>query len=202
MSINLIRPITADGVRLFYRSNYDVRSGMVGGHYRGPLFIPPKGNDQKGLFRLLDPDNVLAQIRLYRWFSEEYERDQKRGDGNFSNLILKDDLMGQCFEGVPMSKHRIGRMLRMIVQYETNFQKNRSPKTGNRALMYWRWTHPLDVVYGLEHLMATWLPRVVKADGGKCETTEDLIEEFQVLLDQEQEEDHELVAMILEKKLY
>lgn len=198
MSIKHHTPVEADGIRLFYRTEYDIRKGNVGGHYRGPLFIPPKSNDGKGLFRLLDPDNVVAQMRLYRWFLGEYARDKKRADGNFSGMILKDDLMGQCFDDWPSAnKHRVGRLLRLIVQYETNFQ-NRSAEGG----MYWRWAHALDVVYGLEHLMLTWLPRVVEADDGTCKTAEDYKEELEIIQHQTKEEDRQLVSTILENKLY
>ena len=198
MSITLHTPIEADGIRLFYRTTYDIRKGNVGGHYRGPLFIPPKSNDGKGLFRLLDPDNIVAQMRLYRWFLAEDARNRKRADGNFSGLILKDDLMGQNFDDWPSAnKHRVGRLLRLIVQYETNFQ-NRSAEGG----MFWRWTHALDVVYGLEHLMLTWLPRVIEADGGSVKTVEEYKEELEIIQGQTKEEDRDLIATILDKKLY
>lgn len=201
MSINLIRPAEADGVRLFYRTRYDVRKGMIGGHYRGPLFIPPKSNSEKGLFRIMEPDNIMAQLRLYRWFLEEYERDKKRGDGNFSGLILKDDLMRQCFPDWPTAnKHRVGRLLRLLVQYETNFQKNPS-KENPRSQMFWRWTHPLDIVYGIEHLMVTWLPTAIEADGGTVKTTEDYMEELEIIQGQTKEEDRELISTILNNKL-
>lgn len=190
-------PIEADGKRLFYRTTYDVRRGNVGGHYKGHAFIPPKSNDGKGLFRLMDPDNVMAQMRLYRWFIAEYDRDLKRDDGNFSGMIQKDDLMRQNFTDWPSAnKHRVGRLLRLIVQYETNFQ-NRSPEGG----MFWRWNHPLDVVYGLEHLMLTWIPMLVEADGGTCDTDEDFKEELEVIKHQTKEEDRELVATVLNLKI-
>lgn len=198
MSFTHHTPVEADGIRLFYRSHYDIRQGNVGGHYRGHAFIPPKSNDGKGLFRLLDPDNVMAVMRLYRWFHGEYERDIKRADGNFSGMIQKDDLMGQCFADWPSAnKHRVGRLLRLIVPYETNFQ-NRSAKGG----MFWRWSHPLDMIYGLEHLMFTWLPRVIEADGGTCSTDEEFKEELEIIRFQTKEEDHAFVDMILDKKLY
>jgi hypothetical protein len=197
MSIKHHTPIEADGIRLFYRTDYDVRKGNVGGHYRGPLFIPPKSNEGKGLFRLLDPDNVVAQMRLYRWFIAEHKRDLRRADGNFSGMILKDDLMQQCFDDWPSAnKHRVGRLLRLIVQYETNFQ-NRSADGG----MFWRWTHALDVVYGLEHLMLCWLPKVIEEDGGTVKTAEDYMEELEIIRGQTKEEDRELISTILDNKL-
>lgn len=202
MSVKLIRPAMSGTQRLYYRTHYTVLRGRVGGHYKGATFIPPKDNDEKGLFRLLDPDNVLACLRLYRWFHREHERNQNRGDNNFSGLIEKDDLMHQCFPDAPqISKVRIGRLLRLIVQYETNFQQNPGKLTGFRTIMNWRWCHTLEMIYGLEHLMSLWLPRVIIADGGKVESADDLDEEFEVIRDQSPEEDVALVQVVIDRKL-
>lgn len=198
MSFKHHTPPEADGIRLFYRTTYDIRKGNVGGHYNGPMFIPPKSNEGKGLFRLLDPDNVMAQMRMYRWFLAEYDRARNSGYSNFSGMIFKDDLMKQCFEDWPSAnKHRVGRLLRLIIQYDTHFQ-NRATDNGG---MCWRWIHALDVVYGLEHLMHTWLPRVIEADGGSCSTADEYKEELEIIQGQSEEEDRELVFMILRKKL-
>lgn len=202
MPIKLIRPIVADNRRLYYRTDYDVQFGRVGGHYRGPQFIPSHGNGEKGLFRLMDPDNVIAQLRLYRWFLEEYERCRKAKASDFSGMIAKDDLMKQCFDDYPsVGKARVGRLLRLIVQYETNFQQNRAPSTGNKVIMNWRWSHCMDIAYGLEYLMLMWLPAVVEADGGQCKTDTDFLEEMEVIRYQTKEEDRQLVSTILEKRL-
>jgi len=113
-------------------------------------------------------------------------------------MIQKDDLMGQCFPDWPSAnKHRVGRLFRLIVQYETNFQ-NRSAEGG----MFWRWTHPMDIVYGLEHLMLTWIPRYLEADDGSCESAEEYMEELEIIRGQTKEEDRELVSTILRLKLY
>jgi len=165
------------------------------------MYIPPKSNDGKGLFRIMDPDNVMACMRLYRWFLEEHERNVKRDDGVYSGMIQKDDLMRQCFPDWPTAnKHRVGRLLRLVLPYEVNFQTNRSDKTNSQ--MYWRWTHALDIAYGLEHVMALWLPIYVEASGGSCSTAEEYMEELEIIRGQTKEEDLDLVAEILEKKLY
>lgn len=201
MSFNHTTPIKADGVRLFYRTKYNVQNGMVGGHYKGPIFIPPKNNSEKGLFKFAESSNVIAQICLYRWFLKEYERVLKRSNGVFSGSILKEDLMGQCFEEWPnVNKHRVGRLLRLIIQYETNFQRNRHEDRPTQ--MFWRWTHPLDIVYGIEHLMAIWLPKVILADGGSCSTDEEFQEELEIIRDQTTEEIDDMVSMINEKRLF
>lgn len=201
MSVKIIRPAQADRTRLYYRSDFEIVKGKVGGHYKGPLFIPPRGNEQKGLFRLLDPDNVICQIRLYRWFSKIYKELQATEPDLYSGLILKRKLMMDCFADWPsINKIRVGRMLRMLVQYDVNFQRN-----GNETKlteMYWRWSHPLDFIYALEHLMSNWLPRVIEADGGTCKDDDDLTEEFEILRDQTTTEDAELISTILRLNLY
>lgn len=63
--------------------------------------------------------------------------------------------------------------------------------------MFWRWQHPLEIVYGLEHLMLLWLPRVVIADGGQCSSVDDFLEELEIIRDQPPEEDRELIDMII-----
>lgn len=187
----------ADGARLYYRTSYDVRKGKVGGHYRGPTFIPPKMNGEKGLFRILDTDNVLCQLRLYRHFSRMY-RDRKDKGEEMSGLVLKDNLMSKCFYDSPqVTKVRVGRLLRLILPYEPNFQRNPSESTGWRSLMFWRWQHPLEITYGLEHLMILWLPRLVESDGGECRTSEDFLEELEIIRDQPPADDRELIDMIV-----
>jgi hypothetical protein len=203
MSIVHHTPISANGTRLFYRSNYVVQKGKVGGTYKGPLYIPPKGNDEKGFFRLLDPENVIAQIRLYRWFSKRYKLMQKEGADHFSGFIVKDGLMGELFHDSPsINKIRIGRLLRMIVQYDVNFQRNASEKTGFRTLMMWRWSHYLDFIYGLEHLMLLWIPRVASETGGVCDTEDDFLEELEVIQGANEMEDLEYVNEIITMGLF
>lgn len=198
-----ITPISADKQRLFYRVHYEIQKGRVGGYYKGPTYIPPKGNKDKGLYRLLEIDNVTAVIRLYRFFTTEYRIMKERGEEYFDGYVLKNDLMWVCFSDCPtITKSRVGRLLRMVVPYHTNFQQN--PGKGNdfKGQMFWRWSHPLDISLGLEHLMTLWLPQVIKADGGKCETAEDFKEELEVLLGQNAEDDYALTSVIINKRLY
>lgn len=197
MQITHHTPPEADGKRLFYRTQYDVRAGRVGGHYRGPLFIPPRGNADKGLFRLADPDNVYAQFRLYR-YSHKRHADTRGGD--YSGAIEKNELMERLFWDTPsVNKVRVGRLLRLILPYEPNFQKNPAKSTGGRNVMMWRWSHSLEIVYGLEHLMLQWLPKFVNADDGQCHTAEDFAEELEIIRDQTLQEDHDIVSAIVAK---
>jgi len=200
MPVKITRPAMYLNQRLFHRTTYDLQRGRVGGHYRGPQFIP--SGEDKGLFRLLDPDNVIAQLRLYKWFYREFERrDEAKAD--FSGMVRKDDLMHQCFQDYPsVSKVRVGRLLRMIVQYETNFQQNPGKHTNGQTVMNWRWCHSLEIVYGLEYLMALWLPDAIEADNGSCSNEEEFNEELEIIRTQSKEEDRDLVAAILRNKLY
>lgn len=201
MRLKHITPIAEDGSRLFYRTHYDAQRGKVGGHYRGPIFIPPRGNDEKGLFRLLDPDNVIAQLRLYRWFHRERSKIRRAEGTDFSGLMLKEEMMEDCFADSPtVTKVRVGRLLRLIVQYETNFQRNARGQVPTQ--MFWRWSHPGDIIYGLEHLMLLWLPRVVEADGGSCASAEEFAEELEIIQGQTSEEDGDLVTTVLDRKLF
>lgn len=95
-------PAIADGTRLFYRADWKYQKGLVGGHYDGPLFIAPKNNSEKGLFRPTDPGNVLSQIRCYRYFFNEYLRVKRQDpDGNnFSGMVDKDEFMEDVFSDV------------------------------------------------------------------------------------------------------
>lgn len=197
-----VTPIQSNGKRLFYRSDYQPQKGTVGGHYVGPLYLPPRENSEKGLFRLLNIENVIVQLRLYRWFWNHYKCFEERGEKVFGNCINKKLLMREWFPDHPeISTIRVGRVLRMLVQYETNFQVNKS-RTKKETEMKWRWSHPLEFVYSLEHLMALWLPRVIKADGGSCDTHEEYLEELEVLKNQTMEEDNLLVEVILRNRLY
>lgn len=202
MSIKLVRPFEQDGIRLFYRSYYAEANGYVGGKFVGHSYVKPKERTN-GNYRLLEVGNVMAQVRLYRWFVKEYERAKKKEPLVLSGMILKQDLMKQCFSDQPIvHTRRVGRLLRMIVQYDVNFQRNARASTNFQAEMYWRWPTPVDFIYGLEHLMKFWLPGYVKADGGTCETTEDLLEEFELLVHQSEDEDIKMVNTIIDRRLY
>lgn len=179
MAIHLIRPAEVDGTRLFYRTKHE---------YNPRQYNP------------FDPLNVLVQMRLYRRFLQEHERALETGE--FGNLIEKDRLMELVFPDQPrVKKQRVGRILRFCIQYEPGFQKNPAEATGWKSRFYWRWNHPLDIVYGLEYLMLSWLPTVVNADDGECNTAEDYAEELEVIRDQDAEEDEALLQLIMEKGL-
>ena len=191
-------PIVKYDQRLFYRTEYEVFNGRTGGYYNGPIYhrVDVRSNN---LFVLREPNNVLCQLRMYRWMRKAWEhRDktldhkEKRKPGSFSECVLKDELCLQLFTDSPrVTKSRIGRMLRMVVPYETNFQRNRSPSTGGENLMFWRWCHYLEIVYGLEHLMVRWLPEI-----SELSTQDEWDEEMRLIRDSRPEEDYDLVAEI------
>lgn len=179
MAIHLIRPAEAEGTRLFYRTKHD---------YNPRQYNP------------FDPLNVLVQMRLYRRFLQEAER--ARETGEFGNLIEKDHLMNLVFFDQPrVKKQRVGRILRFCIQYEPGFQRNPAEATGWKNRFYWRWNHPLEIVYGLEYLMLGWLPAVVNADDGSCNTAEEYEEELEIIRDQDEEDDDKLLKVIMEKGL-
>ena len=197
MSIKHTTASRLDNHRLHYREHYEVKFKMVGGHYKGDLFIPPKAGTTKGLHRLYDTDNILAEIRLYRFMVKSYQSMEKTED--MSGMVEKVVLMNHLFEDAPtITKTRVGRLLRLILPYHPNFQQNPLKKHDNpRTVMNWRWTHPADVIFGLEHLMVLWLPVYVNSDGGNCRTGEDYSEELQVLVDQSPKEDFHLIQRMV-----
>lgn len=179
MAIQHHRPPEADGKRLFYRTQHTF-------------------SRQK--FNPFDPDNITVMLRMYRWSLAEYEREQKIGE--FGGMILKDDLMRYVFPDCPnVKKQRVGKVLRLCIQYEPGFQRNPAKSNGWKNEFFWRWNHALDLVYGLEFLMLSWLPRVVEADGGECRTAEDFAEELEVIRDQTKEEDDALIDAVLRSRL-
>lgn len=191
-------PVMVDGKRLFYRKDYDVHKGTVAGFYNGRMFIKPKETSVKGRFRLLEPSNVITQIRLYRWFIKLYMGQKDNGAAIFSGDVEKNEFVEECFWDYPnITKRRVGRLLRMVTQYQVSTQK----RVSGKSMMCWRWGHPLDIAYGLEHLILTWLPRVVEADGGSCKTSEEYKEELEVLQNQGWPEDAMLTDTISRLKL-
>lgn len=128
--LGFVRPREYRGVRLWYVDsiNYD------------PKKYKPR-----------DPANAFAQMRLYRWF-QNLSQDSIQ-------MIEKDRLMYLLFSDTNLvTKSRVGRILSMILQYPTNFQKNPCLTTGYRNIQLWRWGHRLEVIYGLEYLMLSWIP--------------------------------------------
>lgn len=224
--VNHVTPTTADGIRLFYRADWNYEGGMVSGHYNRHIFIPHKNNSNKGMFRPMDPGNILSQIRLYRYFSNQ---------PHTSGLVLKDDLMYELFKDAmhhdpiytqeqtehgrvtslvsrnpvalpiivePINKHRVGRLLRMCVPYRVNFQRPALRSNNWTNQQFWRWAHPLDIAYGLEHLMTLWLPRLTIANDGKCSTDAEYNEELEILRQQTPAEDLDLIQSVIERKIY
>ena len=200
MEFKHITPTTLDGTRLFYRSDWNICRGLIGGHYTGQVFIPPKNNSDKGLFRPAEPSNVIAQIRLYRYFYDEYNQSKKTNSINFSGLVDKDELMTKLFDEV--TKHRVGRLLRMCVPYRVNFQRPALRSNNWTNQQFWRWAHPLDIAYGLEHLMTLWLPRLTIANDGKCSTDAEYNEELEILRQQTPAEDLDLIQSVIERQIY
>lgn len=172
--IQLNRPAIDGERRLFYRTEFETDGHVINGRYEGDIFI--KAKNPNGCINLDNPANARAQIRLYRWFYH-----WNKNSDEPSGMILKDELMRTLFEDFPMSKIRVGRILHLVVLYDLSFQQNRRESNGFKNLQFWRWSHALEICYGLEHLMRVWLPRVINYDGGECRTTDDLKEEFEIL---------------------
>jgi len=161
--IGFVRPREVDGVRLWYADSHS--------------FDPKRYN-------ATDPLNALAQIRLYRWFVRLPESAEQ--------MVPKDWLMGQLFPDTPLvKKERIGRILTMCLQYHPNFQRNAQKATEGRNVQYWRWSHPLDVVYGLEYLMLTWLPSYVEVNN-----SDDMQGELDVFAGQTPQDDLEFYRFL------
>jgi len=132
-------------------------------------------------------------IRLYRAFST-------MEDG--FTMVEKDVLMSKLFsDHRTISKTQVGRVLESVVQYRLSFQKNALSTNGFTNRMYWRWTHRLEIVYGLENFMVqTWLCDWLRKNGEKA-TIENVEEELEVLRDMDESEELELFEMMQEKGL-
>ena len=168
----LIRPATMDNVRLFHRQK--------------PKFNPEKF-DSHGI------NNITIMIRLYRAFSA-----MKNG----CTMMEKDVLMNKLFSDHPtVSKTQVGRVLQSVIQYRLHFQKNPLRSNEFKGSLYWRWTHPLEIVYGLECFMIqTWLCDWIKLNDEKV-TIEIIEEELEVLRDMDESEEFELFEMMEDKGL-
>jgi len=168
----LIRPATMDNVRLFHRQK--------------PKFNPEKF-DSHGL------NNILIMIRLYKSFSAM---------PILRTMVEKNVLMNELFSDQrTVSKTQVGRILESIVQYRLSFQKNALSTNGFTNRMFWRWTHPLEIVYGLECFMIqTWLCDWIKLNDEKV-TIEVIEDELEVFRDMEESEEEELFEMMDQKGL-
>jgi len=168
----LIRPSIVDNVRLFYRPK--------------PKYNPVKFHSH-GL------NNITIMIRLYRAFS---------GMEDDCTIVEKDVLMNELFSDHPtISKCQVGRVLKAVVQYKLHFQKNALPSNGFKGGQYWRWTHRLEIIYGLENFMVqTWLCDWLRKNGEKA-TIENVEEELEVLRDMDESEELDLFEMMQDKGL-
>lgn len=90
----------------------------------------------KNRFTPTTPQNVFAQIVLYRWLC--------RNKDNKIN-ILATDITQALFPSGEVSKVRLGRLLQAVVPY--------NPRHGGR----WRFPTLYDPLFGLEHMMRHWL---------------------------------------------
>jgi len=169
----LIRPATMDNIRLFHRQK-------------------PKFNPEK--FDLHGLNNITIMIRLYKSFSAM---------PIMRTMVEKDALMTELFSDQrTISKCQVGRILESVVQYRLSFQKNSRRPDGSINRMYWRWTHPLEIVYGLECFMIqTWLCDWIKLNGEKV-TIEVIEDELEVLRDMDNSEEKELFEVMEDKGLF
>ena len=168
----LIRPATMDNVRLFHRQK--------------PKFNPEKF-DSHGI------NNITIMIRLYKFFSAMNDRQK---------MVEKDALMTELFSDQrTISKCQVGRILEAVVQYRLSFQQNTNRTNGPINKMYWRWTHRLEIVYGMECFMIqTWLCDWIKLNGEKI-TIEVIEEELEVFRDMDNSEEKELFEVMDDKGL-
>jgi len=169
----LIRPAIVDNARLYYRQK--------------PKYNPDKF-DSHGL------NNITIMIRLYRAFSAMED---------CYTMVEKDALMTELFsDHRTISKCQVGRILEGVVQYRLSFQRNTRRSDGATNKMYWRWTHRLEIVYGLECFMIqTWLCDWIKLNGEKV-TIEVIEDELEVLRDMDDSEELELFEMMEDKGLF
>jgi len=168
----LIRPATVDNIRLFHRQK--------------PKYNPIKFHSH-GL------NNITIMIRLYRAFSAME---------NVYKMVEKDALMAELFsDHRTISKCQVGRILEGVVQYRLSFQQNTNRTNGPINKMYWRWTHRLEIVYGLENFMVqTWLCDWLRKNGEKV-TIENIEDELEVFRDMEESEELDLFEMMQDKGL-
>ena len=168
----LIRPATVDNIRLFHRQK--------------PKYNPIKFHSH-GL------NNITIMIRLYRAFSAME---------NVYKMVEKDALMAEFFsDHRTISKCQVGRILEGVVQYRLSFQQNTNRTNGPINKMYWRWTHRLEIVYGLENFMVqTWLCDWLRKNGEKI-TIENIEDELEVFRDMEESEELDLLEMMQDKGL-
>lgn len=144
------------------------------------LFFREDGADR---IRVRDPENMLVQIRLYRWATAE----------NVHRRLTADELLRELVpEDVPITKYRVGRILNNATLYDPKVQL----WTKDRAFKYigYTWANPLDLKYGVEAMIAEWYPEfalLVEPSRDPITTTEALLAELEELRQQSPEDDIE-----------
>lgn len=173
-NMNFQRPTEVNGKRIYYNQT--------------PKFNPKT-------YTVFDPDNVLTQIKLYRYFRSRAVSDPV--------IITKDQFMEDVFSSHPqITKLRVGKIFKMIMPYKIHFQRNPSKQTGGVAQTLYKWRHPKELQYGLEFLILTWLPYFIEEVSDDVINTAKLfIEELDILYDQTPKEDSTLVNEIIERKM-
>lgn len=162
--MHITRPVADGDTRLFYRT--------VSKKTARPM-------------NLRDPLNMVVQLRLYRWSASN----------DFQDCIQKDHLIQRLFSDVPdVTKVRVGRLLRDVLQYEPGFQRNPGKANGPVSTFWWRFQHPLELHYGVERLITSWLEDfniLVNPDDEPIDTEQRMMEELQCLVDQDPGDDIE-----------
>ena len=130
-TIQFFRSFNApDGTRLFFRPEAKIR--LAPGprdKLRGKRISTP----------LRHPLNMLASCRLIKWAHKD-----------FTPIVSRDQIMAHYFGDVPdMSQKRLGVIVNDAVQYSAPYNNN-----GEHS---WRFHHQLDILYGLERQIASWL---------------------------------------------
>ncbi|GLQ16712.1 hypothetical protein [Maritalea porphyrae] len=145
--------ITADGQKLFYLSDYDSSN--------------PR-------FRLADPQNILIQLKLYKWcMSDKYH-----------SPVVKDKLVRSLFGQIApdITTNAVGRVMAKLVTYKPHKQINKTEGGFVRIKMHWRFFHQLDMRFGLEYLIYLWLPKLMAMEGDSVETWDEFEEELEIII--------------------
>lgn len=129
------------------------------------------------------PLNVLIQFRLYKWSFLGFNEVQRRY------------LMLALFYDTPIRPNRIGKILGAILPYSCGSEKERGDGR------YWRFVSHLDLQYGLEYLLLTWLtdPRLIGAINlvpTPIETQRDYEATLRRIKEQSEEEDLAMLHLI------
>lgn len=166
---------------LCYMSEHKVKEGLI--HVN---------DNPHNRFRVFKKENILITIRLYRWFCNEYLRLLKNRPTHWAGYVDRTLLLEQC--QLPISNYeriRVGRILHLILQYHPHGKK-KIPFSKKKAHC-WKWSHPLEIIYGLEHLIVLWLP-----NAKNIATHQDFLVELENLRKQSFEEDEILINQLLQ----